>query len=122
MATANEMQVGGQHYSGTYQHWDWVVDCRLGYLDGNASKYVARWRKKNGREDLEKALHYIEKKQETGKAPALNRLEIDGIAIRTHRFAESNNLIQLEEEALLAIAMGDYPMAKRLVNSMLKGA
>lgn len=119
---ANEMQVGGQHYSGTYQHWDWAIDCRLGYLDGNASKYVARWRKKNGAEDLEKALHYIEKKQETGKAPALNRLEIDGIAIRTHRFAESNNLIQLEEEALLAIAMGDYPMAKRLVNSMLKGA
>lgn len=123
---ANDVQVGGQHYTGPYQHWDWAIDVRLGYLDGNASKYVARWRKKNGVEDLDKADHYLDKKLETGRGPAHNRLEIDGITQRTHRFAESNFLHQLEEECLLAIAVGDYHNAKLLIkairNAHVRGA
>lgn len=58
---ANEQQIGGQHYSSEYQHWDWAIDCKLGYLEGAATKYIARWRKKNGIEDLKKARHYIQK-------------------------------------------------------------
>lgn len=54
-------QVGGNHYQADYQHWDWAAETQLGYLEGNATKYVSRWRKKNGRQDLEKALSYIKK-------------------------------------------------------------
>ena len=54
-------QVGGDHYAAEYQHWDWVVDTRLGYLEGNATKYLARWWNKNGPEDLLKAQSYVEK-------------------------------------------------------------
>lgn len=32
-----------------------------GYLQGNAIKYLARYRSKGGIEDLRKARHYIEK-------------------------------------------------------------
>jgi hypothetical protein len=50
------------HYRAEYQHWDFVIDAGLGYLEGNATKYLARYRRKGAwREDLEKALHYIEK-------------------------------------------------------------
>ena len=64
---ANQMQVGGDHYRrNEYQHWDWVTDTGLSYLHGCATKYVARWRSKNGEEDLRKAKHYIIKCQETG--------------------------------------------------------
>lgn len=60
--TANERQVGGAHYLGTrLQHWDWAVENSLGYLEGQVTKYVARWRRKNGAQDLEKALHYADK-------------------------------------------------------------
>ncbi len=52
-------QVGGDHYSADYMHWDWAAETQLGYLEGNASKYVSRWRKKNGVEDLKKALSYV---------------------------------------------------------------
>ena len=33
----------------------------LGYLEGTAIKYLTRFRKKNGVEDLKKAIHFIEK-------------------------------------------------------------
>lgn len=58
-------QVGGSHYAteSRYQHWDWVTDCRMGYLPGNATKYVSRWWNKNGLVDLEKGMSYIKKMQ-----------------------------------------------------------
>ena len=62
--SANETQVGGAHYRAkdpAYQHWDFVVDARLGYLEGCATKYIARHHLKNGRQDLEKAQHYVQK-------------------------------------------------------------
>lgn len=62
--SANDRQVGGEHYrkSGSeYQHWDFVVDAGLGYLEGCATKYLARHASKNGRQDLEKAAHYVQK-------------------------------------------------------------
>lgn len=41
--------------------WDYIVSNELGYLEGTAIKYLTRWRKKNGVEDLRKAVHFIEK-------------------------------------------------------------
>ena len=54
-------QVGGDHYEGKYQHWDWCDDCRVPYLESAATKYIQRWRDKNGVEDLEKAISYLKK-------------------------------------------------------------
>lgn len=54
-------QEGGDHYQNDYQHWDWVADIGMGYFPGNATKYVSRWRKKNGLADLKKAMTYIDK-------------------------------------------------------------
>lgn len=61
-------QVGGEHYAASYQHWDWCADTGIGYLEGNATKYLARHRKKHGVEDLKKALSYVLKALEV---PAL---------------------------------------------------
>jgi len=54
-------QVGGDHYKAEYQHWDWVPDTGLGYLEATATKYLPRWRVKGGIQDLKKALSYIDK-------------------------------------------------------------
>lgn len=68
---ANGRQVGGKHYrkqskSGT-QHWDMVWDFNLDYFQGQITLYVMRWRQKGGVEDLEKALHFLEKYIELNK-------------------------------------------------------
>ncbi len=57
-------QVGGDHYQNDagYGHWDWVPDIELGYLEGNATKYVDRYKKKGiPLQDLKKAKTYVEK-------------------------------------------------------------
>lgn len=63
---ANEKQVGGDHYDKNgEQHWDRIY--RLygrGYFIGCATKYLERYHLKNGKEDLEKAVHFIEKLKE----------------------------------------------------------
>jgi hypothetical protein len=69
--SANARQVGGDHYrtqGSSFQHWDMVVLFELGYFEGQATKYLFRWRNKNGIQDLEKAKHYIEKLIEVERA------------------------------------------------------
>jgi hypothetical protein len=59
---ANAIQHGGTHYrTKAIQPWDFIAANSLGYFEGNVVKYVARWRDKNGIEDLEKARHYLDK-------------------------------------------------------------
>ena len=62
MSKANEMQHGGNHYKlKTIQPWDFIIANNIGFLEGNAIKYLVRWREKGGVEDLKKAQHYVEK-------------------------------------------------------------
>lgn len=54
-------QVGGQHYkSMAIQPVEFCELNQLPYCMANVVKYVVRHRAKNGREDLEKAIHYCE--------------------------------------------------------------
>lgn len=71
--SANAGQVGGTHYAGKFQHWDFVMLVLGGrYLEGNLTKYATRWRKKNGSTDVKKALHYLDKIEELFKAGVLS--------------------------------------------------
>ncbi len=61
-APANAVQHGGTHYKGKgMEPWDYVAANGLGFFDGNAIKYLSRWRDKGGIEDLKKAGHYVQK-------------------------------------------------------------
>ena len=63
MSNANKIQYGGTHYKQftNFEPWDVITAWDLGYLDGTAVKYLARWKHKGGVEDLKKAKHFIEK-------------------------------------------------------------
>jgi hypothetical protein len=59
---ANDKQISGSHYKQrSPEPWDVVAAWDMGYLDGSALKYIARWRYKNGISDLQKAIHFLEK-------------------------------------------------------------
>jgi len=94
-------QVGGDHYQAPYQHWDWAAETGLGYLEANATKYLARCRKKAGRLDLEKALSYVEKAivladQITFAGSRLKRSDE-----KLQRFLQSSGLQGSEEAELI---------------------
>lgn len=58
----NAEQVGGTHYQGTsIQPWDFIIANQLGFLEGSIIKYVARFKRKGGLEDLKKAKHFLDK-------------------------------------------------------------
>ena len=58
---ALETQVGGSHYrNGGIQPVEYIESNRLGFCEGNVIKYVTRHQHKGGRQDLEKARHYID--------------------------------------------------------------
>lgn len=61
--SANDVQIGGDHYKQFkgMEPWDVITGWNLGYLDGTALKYIARWKHKNGVQDLEKAVHFLQK-------------------------------------------------------------
>ncbi len=60
-AKATDKQVGGNHYKGlVIQPAEYCQRNRLPYCEANVVKYVTRHRDKNGREDIEKAIHYLQ--------------------------------------------------------------
>ena len=68
--TANELQIGGQHYKTMpVQPWD-VMESVLsreefvGFLKGNIIKYSMRAGRKEGSDDANKARHYMMKLRE----------------------------------------------------------
>lgn len=74
--SANEQQVGGEHYKAddgmqeraadvglekVPEHWDLVHIMDMDYFQAQITRYVLRHKKKNGLEDLKKAQHFLAK-------------------------------------------------------------
>lgn len=58
--SAKDVQIGGQHYRHMkLQPIDFIMANNLGFCVGNIIKYVVRYPYKNGKEDLLKAQHTI---------------------------------------------------------------
>jgi hypothetical protein len=108
MTTANDKQVGGEHYQSEYQHWDYVPQAELDYHQGCATKYL-RFRKKNGMQDLQKLRHYVEKLQEKQE----KRREL------SERFGGANGLTAQETALAVAIATSDFDKALRIVDDLI---
>ena len=58
--TALDRQVGGNHYDFPIQPIEYIYKNELNFLQGNVVKYTTRYKRKNGRQDLEKAIHNLE--------------------------------------------------------------
>lgn len=122
MEEANARQVGGTHYAAEYQHWDLVEDIGLGYLECQATRYIARWRKKNGLEDLRKADHYVEKLLERGRT---NRVYWDKVQPRLNNFLLAN--IPNSTDAVLFTLLvtwdrhADLVLCRNMIDELIKG-
>lgn len=127
---ANEYQIGGNHYAGKYQHWDYVVDTNMPYLLACATKYVTRWDKKNGVEDLRKSIHYLSKAEERGVYMPRSNFFVSVVgSIFGFKSIESKiskwtsvfcfTLKPVEEEIVRAIVEGSYQAAIKLIEEII---
>ena len=55
-----QKQIGGNHYQMPIQPIEYIVKNNIPYREANVIKYVTRHSKKNGKEDILKAIHYLE--------------------------------------------------------------
>jgi hypothetical protein len=105
---ANDIQVGGQHYKSAFQHWEFVNVVLEGrYMEGQITKYVSRWNKKNGVQDLQKAEHFLNKLLEQEAAGRVAPItpgaeDAEGIAL----FCKSNEVAPLE--ALIIVVVSSW--------------
>lgn len=122
--TANERQVGGDHYknmnekTGGLQHWDVVHLFDLDYFQGNITKYVMRWRAKGGVEDLKKARHYLDKYIEIHEK-LITKMDIDIAALQTGITKVTDEVRTLFEQSneAEAQAMNEYAESLRAQHS-----
>lgn len=143
--SANSKQIGGSHYKIKYQPWDFFCDVELHYLLACAIKYIARWRHKNGTEDLRKAIHYLQKADEKGVyvterkisllwkpskqslfykfASQFGQMEqwlIEHIHTCDHQFNYSRCIIPKIEELIDAVGQHVDPILKRKHDEQIK--
>jgi hypothetical protein len=59
--SALNKQEGGSHYKDmAIQPVEFITKNNISFLEGNVIKYVCRHASKNGKQDIEKAIHYLE--------------------------------------------------------------
>jgi hypothetical protein len=59
--SALDKQEGGSHYKDmAIQPVEFITKNNISFLEGNVIKYVCRHANKNGKQDIEKAIHYLE--------------------------------------------------------------
>ena len=55
------VQEGGNHYKDmAIQPVEYIHANGIGFIEGAVIKYVSRWRKKGGIEDIKKARHFLD--------------------------------------------------------------
>lgn len=57
---ALDQQIGGDHYKTLkIQPIEYILANGLGWCEANAIKYLTRYKQKNQKQDIEKAIHYL---------------------------------------------------------------
>lgn len=117
MSEANNRQVGGAHYKGGFQHWDMVIAGHVPYLEGCATKYLVRHKRKNGKEDLEKALHYVAKIRENWIILGVVRVDRSTVDRLLHQYPE---LGPYTREAVRKILNWEQPADLYFVEDLIR--
>jgi hypothetical protein len=122
--SVNNTQVGGTHYATQFQHWDFVHQFQLGYFEGQVTRYVTRHRRKKGLEDLNKALHFVEKMIElhtTSVFSPTHTLPAD--AYRLSDYVKANNLGEGEAQVMVRMTtwrhVVDLQVTKNLILDLI---
>ena len=90
MSTNNPLnkEIAGTHYQEyKMQPIELIVACKWDFMQGNIAKYLLRAKYKNGKEDIDKAVHYCE----FGRTLQEDDNGIDNTAI-IHSFIRINGL------------------------------
>lgn len=107
-------QVGGCHYKCKYQVIDYVMKHSLNFIQGNVLKYVTRFRKKNGAEDLKKAIHYCKL---SGNYEGIDFSSCTFDVTDALKFIEVNNA-EFSVDFLFFLSRGDFRNCIKIIEKL----
>lgn len=106
---ALDTQVGGTHYTDMKtQPLDLIVGLGLGFLQGNAIKYLSRYPRKGGVEDLLKARDYCRKAHALLDSEPTTECYQTRATRAVDSYCESNGIVGDVREAILSIVLLDW--------------
>ena len=118
-----QQQVGGDHYKKLrMQPVELIAKLQLNYFLGNVLKYVTRHRDKNGKEDLEKALHYLKFAEKYKLPVSALGMRYGHLVMREAiaNYARVNMLSPLELDTICFASAGEYDEAKKCLKKLIK--
>ena len=116
---ALEKEIGGNHYKGNYQPVELIEKVGMYFCCGNVLKYVYRHKNKNGRQDLEKALHYCELMSQLGNNwYSSTPISMDYSRYEFYKFITENKQLDANQmRAILSIANKDISSLKEAISN-----
>lgn len=116
-----DIQVGGEHYNSKFQPIELMERVRMFPSCANVLKYVFRHKQKNGKQDLEKALHYCAFIKQFGYnwyyGTSLSYSEIDCSKDEFYRFIKENDQLDANQiRAITAMAYRDLETLKDAIH------
>jgi hypothetical protein len=116
---ATDVQVGGTHYKNfKIQPIEFCMKNGLNACQTNIVKYICRYKHKNGKEDLLKALHYTELWMQfcnEGLRSSMSKGVIPLI-----KFVEQNQLTENQHYILRATSFGEPSEAMEQIQQLIK--
>lgn len=109
-------QIGGSHYKSLQmQPIELIVKAELSYIQGNIVKYITRYKNKNGKEDIQKCMHYAELAVELNSCGPISKSL--GLA---YSYCKVNNLSKYQTNIIAACVQDDYYQVIRQCKLLLK--
>lgn len=106
MEKALDNQVGGLHYKTMeMQPIELITALKCSFIQGNIIKYISRYKYKNGKQDIEKCIHYAQ------LAIELKDKKVCGsqkISVNINRFILKNKLSLLQRKVISAAISNQY--------------
>lgn len=100
-----QKQVGGDHYRNmAMQPCELFAKTKCTPFQANIWKYISRYKNKNGKEDLEKCIHYAELAHRFSCQGFLNFNHIQEV----RRFCKVNNLSEAQTAIIVDAALDNY--------------
>ena len=112
-------EIGGNHYKGNYQPVELIEKVGMYFCCGNVLKYVYRHKNKNGRQDLEEALHYCELMSQLGNNwYSGTPISMDYSRYEFYKFITENKQLDANQmRAILSIANKDISSLKEAISN-----
>lgn len=102
---ALQVQVGGDHYKNrAMQPIELITKTRCTFIQGCIWKYITRYKEKNGKEDIQKCIHYAQLAIQLKDNGQLGYRKLDIV----REYCKVNNLSKEQEAVIMLTAYDSY--------------